>query len=60
VLTEEWFAGATIGPAGDNHLHAVGWLDERTIVVIFFAPEAEAYSIISMRHAKRQERRLLQ
>ena len=59
LLTEDWFAGAIVVQARLGRRKAVGWLDDQPISVIFFALGAEAFSVISMRPARQDERRLL-
>ena len=60
ALTDEWFANAWVEPARDERFRALGRLDDGLVVVIFAALGTEALSIISMRPASRQERRLIE
>jgi uncharacterized protein len=58
ILDVVFFEDATIIPAKENRLKAVGVLIEKLIVVIFFALGSEGLSVISMRPANKKERRL--
>ena len=58
VLEFAFFEDATIIPAKENRLKAVGVLTEKVIVVIFFGLGREGLSVISMRPANKMERRL--
>jgi uncharacterized DUF497 family protein len=49
-----FFEDATIIPAKENRLKAVGVLIEKLIVVIFFALGNEGLSVISMRPANKK------
>lgn len=58
VLTEDFFADATILVARSGRNVVIGWLDERPVTVIFVYGR-EALSIVSMRAASHRERRLI-
>lgn len=55
-LTLEFFESATIFPAHDRRLAAVGRLADRTLTVIYFELGTEALAVISMRYAGPKER----
>lgn len=59
ALTEEWFDQAYAESANRGRLMAIGRLDDGTIAVICAEFGREAVSVISMRWAKRSERRKL-
>lgn len=59
LLTEDFFADALIIPAREGRYKAVGMLADGTLVVIFALLGSEAISIISMRTASANERRML-
>ena len=56
-LTPEFFLGSLVAPARDGRWKAIGKLADGTIVVIFATLGSEALSVISMRHASRNERK---
>lgn len=58
-LTLEFFETAMILTAKKNRLQAIGRLEDGTIVVIFVALGTEALSVISMRPARKDERKLI-
>ncbi|MEE9924013.1 MAG: BrnT family toxin [Brucella anthropi] len=58
ALEDAFFDDATIIPAKMGRYKAIGVLEDGTIVVIFATLGTEAYSIISMRPARPDERRL--
>lgn len=58
-LTEDFFLTALIQPAKLGRYMAVGKLNDGTIVVIFVTLGTEAISVVSMRPANRNERRLI-
>jgi hypothetical protein len=58
-LTVEYFENAIVLPASERRFRAVGKLEGGNVVVIFAALGTEAVSIISMRPANRNERRLI-
>ena len=53
----EFFAEATILPARDNRLMAIGSIEDFAITVIFNRLGTEAISIVSMRPASEKERK---
>jgi len=55
----DFFPSAIIRPARGNRLMAIGRLDGLSLTVIFARLGREGVSIISMRHARQTERRLL-
>ncbi|MGK9053383.1 BrnT family toxin [Neorhizobium petrolearium] len=56
-LDMDFFEGATIYPAKDDRLMAIGEFKGQIILVVIFKPlGSEAISVISMRHASRKER----
>ncbi|MBB3966387.1 BrnT family toxin [Rhizobium metallidurans] len=57
-LDEDFFAAALILDARSPRLKAVGILIEDVIAVVFAVLGSEGISVISMRRASRQERRL--
>ena len=59
ILDEAFFTSALIIPAKRGRYLAVGRLSDGTVVVIFAYLGTEAISVVSMRHASRQERRML-
>lgn len=58
-LDEEFFERSVIVPGKENRLIAVGRLANGVVVVVFVALGTEGISIISMRRASRNERKLL-
>ncbi len=60
VLTEDFFAAATVVPAKAGRLMAIGDLDGvAVVVVVVFAPlGSQALSVISMRPAAPKERNM--
>lgn len=56
ALTGEWFLVATVVPARDGRLKAIGRLNNMVVAVVFTRLGSEAVSIISMRPARRDER----
>ena len=58
-LTLAFFESATIFPAKDERLMAIGPFQDTLITVIFKFLGTEAISVISMRRASRKERMLL-
>lgn len=58
-LALDFFMGAHIRPAKLGRLQAIGRLDDGTISVIFLRLGSEGLSVISMRPARAEERRLL-
>jgi uncharacterized DUF497 family protein len=59
-LTIEFFDAAVIVDAKDGRSMAVGWFGDIIIAVVFAPLGSEAISVISMRHADRKERKLLE
>ena len=59
MLEEEFFGNATLVPANDGRLIAIGRHLSSTIVVVFAPLGREAVSVISMRRASRRERSLV-
>lgn len=57
-LTEEFFLDALIAPAKLGRLKAISRFADGTIAVVFAKLGSQGISIISMRSASRQERRL--
>ena len=58
-LTEDFFAAAAIVPAKGERLMAIGEFNGAVVVaVVFRVLGEEAVSVVSMRRADRQERRL--
>lgn len=56
-LKVEFFEDATIIPAKLDRYKAIGWFDNRLIIVVIVKPlGTEAISVPSMRPAKRSER----
>lgn len=56
-LKVEFFEDATIIPAKMDRYKAIGWFDNRLIIVVIVKPlGTEAISVLSMRPAKRAER----
>lgn len=58
-LTFEFFLSANVGPAKNGRYKAVGKLHDGTIAVIFVTLGTEALSVISMRPARKDERKLI-
>ncbi len=58
-LDLEFFAEAHVLPAKQNRFKAVGLLQEVPTTVIFRPLGTEAVSVVSMRRASRNERKLL-
>lgn len=58
-LTVEFFECAMVLPTKKERFRAIGKLEDGIVVVIFAALGTEAVSIISMRPANRNERRLI-
>lgn len=58
-LDEEFFERSVIVPGKEKRLIAVGRLASGVVVVVFVTLGTEGISIISMRHASRKERKLL-
>ncbi len=58
-LDEGFFERSMIVPAKGNRLIAVGRVADSVVVVVFVALGSEGVSVISMRHANRRERRLV-
>ena len=58
-LTVEFFESAIVLPASKRRFRTIGKLEGGNVVVIFAALGTEAVSIISMRPANRNERRLI-
>lgn len=58
-LTLDFFLDATIVPAKLGRRMAIGRLEDGTLAVVFITLGTEALSVISMRPAKKKERRLL-
>ncbi len=58
-LTVGFFLDAVIIPAKLGRQMAIGRLEDGTLAVIFVTLGTEALSVISMRPAKKKERRLL-
>jgi len=59
-LDEGFFERSMIVPGKGNRLVAVGQLNHRIAVVVVFTPlGSEGVSVVSMRHANRRERKLL-
>ncbi|MBI5318494.1 BrnT family toxin [Bradyrhizobium sp.] len=58
-LDEEFFEQSVIVPGKENRLIAVGRLASGVVVVVFVVLGTEGVSIISMRRANRNERKLL-
>jgi uncharacterized DUF497 family protein len=58
-LTVYFLLNAHVGPARHGRLKAIGVFESQAIVVIFAPLGREGWSVISMRPAKRKERRLL-
>ncbi len=58
-LNEEFFVRATIIPARNKRLIAVGSHVRGTLVVVFLSLGREGLSVISMRPANRKERALI-
>lgn len=59
-LTEEFFEAAVIKQARADRFFAIGrWKRDVTVFVIFAALGSEGISIVSMRHASRKERKVL-
>ena len=56
-LTIEFFIGATVLPANQSRLKAVGKFGGTIIAVIYKPLGTEALSVISMRRANRKERK---
>lgn len=56
----DFFLTATTMPAREERSKAVGRLNDGTIVVIYMTLGSEALSIISMRRARVDERRMLE
>lgn len=57
-LLPDFFLTADVGPAQSGRFKALGEFDGRLIVAVVFRPlGSEAFSIISMRPASKQERR---
>ena len=59
-LTIDFFNSAVTIDAKGDRLMAVGWFGDAIIAVIFKPLGSEALSVISMRHASRKERKLLE
>lgn len=59
-LDESFFLNALIRPARLGRFQAIGYLEKSIISVIFAKLGSEGISIISMRPAKKNERRMLQ
>ncbi|MEO7222391.1 MAG: BrnT family toxin [Devosia sp.] len=59
-LTMGFFNAAVVVDAKAGRLMAVGWFGDTIIAVIFEPLGTEALSVISMRHANRKERKLLE
>lgn len=59
TLTVGFFARAVLRPAKRGRLQAIGYLNSRPVSVIFAMLGREAISIISLRPAKPQERKLV-
>lgn len=58
-LTISFFLDAVVVPAKLGRQMAIGRLEDGTLAVIFVTLGTEALSVISMRPAKKKERRLL-
>lgn len=58
-LTIDFFLDAAIVPAKLERRMAIGRLKDGTLAVVFVTLRTEALSVISMRPAKKKERRLL-
>jgi uncharacterized DUF497 family protein len=58
-LDEAFFETSVITPAKSDRLAAVGRHPNGVILVVFTILGTEAFSVISMRHASRKERRLI-
>lgn len=58
-LTIDFFLEAIIVPAKLGRRMAIGRLEDGTLAVVFVTLGTEALSVISMRPAKKKERRLL-
>jgi len=59
-LTESWFEQAAVKAARGGRHKAIGSLDGHIVAVIFHELGTEAVSPISMRLARRDERRLVE
>ncbi|MHB0952858.1 MAG: BrnT family toxin [Allorhizobium sp.] len=59
-LTLEFFLSAAIRPAKVGRFQAIGRLGDGTISVIFIALGLQGLSVISMRPANAEERKLIQ
>ena len=57
-LTEEFFLSSLVVAAKNGRLKAIGLFADGTIAVVFGVLGTEGISVISMRPASRQERRL--
>jgi uncharacterized protein len=56
-LRVEFFEEATIIPAKLDRYKAIGWFDDRLVIVVIVKPlGTEAISVLSMRPAKQAER----
>ena len=59
ALSFDFFLSSVVIPAKQGRHMALGKLDDGTLAVVFATMGDEAISIISMRHASKTERRLL-
>lgn len=60
LLDEDFFMGAIVHPTRSNRFKAIGPFADGLIAVIFARLGHEGLSVISMRSASPQERRLLE
>jgi len=58
-LTLDFFSTSLIVPAKKNRAMAIGRFEDRIIAVVFAALGAQGLSVISMRPARKYERKLL-
>jgi len=58
-LTLDFFSASLIVPAKKNRVMAIGRFKDRIIAVVFAALGAQGLSVISMRPARKDERKLL-
>lgn len=60
-LDVAFFEASVVASAKNDRLIAVGWFQGAIIIAVVFRPlGSEALSVISMRHASRKERKVLE
>ncbi|WP_274628355.1 BrnT family toxin [Arvimicrobium flavum] len=59
ALSLDFFLTSLVRPAKQNRMQAIGRIEDACIVVIFVPLGSEALSLISMRPASHEERKLL-